>query len=153
MLPDRTLTCDLGHATNVDTGKDQRDSDIIFDSRHVFGVHLPARPARTTPPPDAVEPPEPVAKGTEIIADPDKIAADVIGPVSRVVDLWPDRVELTLPMSRVESKLIVITGFDAATGRAHMFMTNARDLANININRIYGGNCLVTIKPPKGKHN
>ena len=153
MLPDRTLTCDLGHATNLDPLKDQTDTDIIYDSRHVFGVHLPAVPARTTPPPDATEPPEPVAKGTRIIADPDGIAKDVIGPVVRVADLWPERVELTLPISSYEVKLIIITDFDAPSGKARMFMTNAKDAATFNMDRIYGGNCMVTIAPPQKRQS
>ena len=151
MLPDRILACDLGHATNADATRDQAESEIIFDSRHVLSVHLPSIPVRTTEPPEAIDPPEPVAKGTGIIADPDGIAADVTGPVRRVVDLWPDRVELSIPMQGIEKKLIIINGVNEAAGRARLFMTDAKDLATFNMQRIYAGNCLVTITPPKGK--
>lgn len=151
MLPDRTLSCDLGHATNIDATKDQTDVDIVYDSRHAFSLHLPAVPERTTQPPDATELPEPVAKGTQIIADPDKLAGDVIGPFVRVIDLWPKRVEMTMPMSRIESKLIIISDIDEAAGRARLFMTNAKDLATFNMDRIYSGNCVVTIAKPKAK--
>ena len=153
MLPDRSLTCDLGHATNLDPLKNQSDADIIYDARHAFSVHLPAIPARTSPPPDATESAEPVAKGTSITADPDGIAKDVIGPVVRLVDLWPERVELTLPMSPVEVKLIIITDYDEASHKARMFMTNAKDAATFNMDQIYGGNCMVTIASARDKRS
>ncbi|MFM9937544.1 MAG: hypothetical protein ACKVOL_15265 [Novosphingobium sp.] len=153
LLPDRTLHCDLGHATNVDTTIEQTDADVVYDSRHVFAFHLPAVPVRTSPPPDATEWPEPVANGTGIVADPDNIAADVTGPVKRVVDLWPTRVELTLPMAGNQSKLIVVTDIDETTGSARVFMTDAKDLATYDTNRIYAGNCLVTIRPAKARRS
>ena len=149
LLPDRTLTCDLGHASNVDTTVEQTDNDVVYDSRHSLTLHLPARPARSTPPPDAVDPPEPVTKGTGIVADPDGIASNVSGPIRRVIDLWPARVELTIPMAGIQSKLIVISDIDEVAGRARMFMTDAMDVATYDTKKIYAGNCLVMVRPAK----
>lgn len=147
MLPDRLLTCTLGHATNVDATRDQRDDEIVYDSYHQFSVFLPAIPVRTSPPPDATEPAEPVKKGTGIVSDPDGIATNLAGPVSRVVDLWPDRVELIMPMKTRQSKLLIINGINMAAGKARLFMTDAKDLATFDMERIYSGDCNVSIKP------
>lgn len=149
MLPDRLLTCTLGHATNIDATRDQRADEIVYDSHHAFSLFLPAIPVRTAPPPDATEPAEPVDKKTAIVADPDGIAANLAGPVNRIVDLWPDRVELVLPMTTRQSKLLIINGFDPATNTVNLFMTDAKDLATFDMERIYSGPCTVNINPPR----
>ncbi len=152
MLPARTLACTLGHAINVDATRDQRDDEVIYDSYHPFTVFLPAIPVRTTPPPDATDPAEPVNPKTGIVSDPDGIAANLAGPVNRVVDLWPDRVELVMPMTTRQAKLLIINGIDEATGKARLFMTDAKDLATFDMERIYSGDCKVAIQPtiPRG---
>jgi len=102
---------------------------------------------RTSPPPDATDPAEPVNPKTGIVSDPDGIAANLAGPVNRVVDLWPERVELVLPMTTHQAKLLIINGIEPASGKAQLFMTDAKDLATFDMNRIYSGACNVTINP------
>lgn len=155
LLPARSLTCDLGHATNVDTSHAQTADELIFDGRHQLGLFLPAIPVRTSEPPDpAFQETEPVNKNTRITRDPDRIAADIIAPFNRVVDLWPERVEMTAPMAAGKSKLLIVTDYDAATHKAKLFMTNARDLMTWDMDKIFAGYCDVAIKsprPPAGK--
>lgn len=145
MLPARALTCQLGHPDNVDWNKEQALADLNFVSHHTLGVFLPAIPVRTSAPPDATEPPEPVNPRTRIINDPDGITADVAGPVNRLVDMWPKRVEMTLPMTTGESKLLIFTDGDEAKGNAKLFMTNARDLMTLSQRAVYFGDCTVEL--------
>lgn len=153
MLPARSLTCDLGRATNVDTTREQSLNELIFDGQHQFGLFLPAIPVRTTEPPDPAYPEtEKVNKNTRITSDPGKIAADVIAPFNRVVDLWPQRVEMTAPMAGGKSKLLIVSDYDASTGKAKLFMTNARDLLTWDMDKIFAGFCDVTIKPDRRRN-
>ncbi len=147
LLPARSLTCDLGHATNVDTTRDQTFAELVFDGQHQLGLFLPAIPVRTTEPPDPVyQPTELVNKNTRITRDPDRITADIVAPFNRVVDLWPERVEMTAPMAAGKSKLLIVTDYDASTGKAKLFMTNARDLLTWDMDKIFAGFCDVVIK-------
>jgi hypothetical protein len=146
MLPARSLTCDLGHATNVDTSRQQSDDELVFDARHQLGLFLPAIPVRTSEPPDPAYPvSEPVNKHTRITRDPDKITADIIAPFNRVVDYWPDRVEMTAPIGLKKYKLLIVSGYDANTHRAKLFMTNAVDLSTWDMGKIFAGYCDVVI--------
>ncbi|KUR70319.1 hypothetical protein AQZ52_15845 [Novosphingobium fuchskuhlense] len=148
LLPARTLTCDLGHTTNVDTSREQLAKELVFDSYHKLSLFLPPIPVRTTEPPDPAFPvTEKVDKRTRIIADPDKITADMVGPFQRVVDMWPERVEMTAPVGGYKVKVLVITNYDEAAHRAQLFMTNAADLASWDKDKIYAGYCDVAITP------
>ncbi|WP_225010298.1 MULTISPECIES: hypothetical protein [Novosphingobium] len=148
-LPDRTLNCRLGHATNLDPLKQQDRNEITFDSYHALSLRLPPIAARTTPPPDATEPAEPIDRRTRILSDPDGLTAGTLGTFERVIDLWPERVELTLPMDGGVSKLMILSDYDPATQTAQMFMTNATDLATFDFKQTYLGPCAVQIEERK----
>jgi len=143
MLPDRLLQCTIGRMTNVDTKKEQTKADIIFEGSHRFDLFLPGIPARTAPPPDAIEPPEPVDPRTQVRADPDGLRAGVPEGFTRVVDYWPDRVELVTAMTDPLVHLIVIHPIDAAAKAANIFMTFATDLATYDMKRVYSGDCTI----------
>lgn len=148
LLPARSLTCDLGRVTNVDTTREQSLNELTFAGQHHLSLFLPAIPVRTSEPPDpAFQETEKVNKKTRITRDPDKITADIIAPFNRVVDLWPERVEMTAPMAAGKSKLLIVTDYDASTGKAKLFMTNARDLLTWDMDKIFAGFCDVAIKP------
>jgi len=144
MLPNRLLQCRLGHATNLDPDKNQRSDEVTFDSYHEFSLFLPMGPVRTTPPPDATEKPEHVNRATRIVLDPDGLSRDSQPGFERVIDLWPDRVEMTKTINQSLTKLIVISDIDAASGTAKMFMTNAADLTNFDFTSTYLGDCNVS---------
>lgn len=146
MLPNRLLTCHLGHATNLDPTKDQRADEITFDSYHDLVLFLPAIPMRTSPPPDATDPAEPVHPATRVLSDPDGIAANVTGPFVRVIDTWPQRVEMIKPMAGGLSKLFIVSDIDEANRRAHLFLTDAADLVTLDLKRAYLGDCTVSDK-------
>lgn len=150
MLPARSLTCDLGHATNVNLAREQTAEELRFDAYHRVSLFLPAIPVRTTEPPDPAYPPtEKVDKRTRITADPDRIAADIIAPFNRVVDLWPARVEMTAPIPANKVKLLIVSNYDETTRKAQLFMTNAADMATWDMDKIFAGYCDVVIEPGK----
>ena len=142
-LPARQLDCTLGRITNFDPDKNQRPQDFTFEGQHRLVLFLPSIPVRTAPPPDPVDPPEPVDPRTRVLVDPDGLAADVAGPFTRVVDYWPERVELVALTTQSLSKLMVIDRIDESTGRANMFLTTAGDAITYDQSRLFAGTCRV----------
>ncbi len=143
MLPDRTLTCRMGHATDVVIEKRQTMEEMTFDSWHQFVLHLPSIPVRTTPPPEAYLPPEKIAPGTRIVADPDGIAADV-PKFYRVLDIWPQRVEILTWLSPTLLHLMIVDPIDPEKNTARLFMTYSNREMSYDPTRIYIGDCTVT---------
>ena len=144
-LPDRVLTCHVGHATNLDPLKQQDRTEITFDRYGELVLRLPPIPIRDTPPPDATEPADPVDPGTKIMADPTGITSGTLGRFDRVIDLWPERVELTMPMDGGVSKLLIVSDYDSKDGSAQLFVTTAADLATFDLKNTYLGPCSVRI--------
>lgn len=145
LLPARLLNCTLGRITNFDPSRIQAPSEYVYEGRHPFRLFLPAIPTRTTPPPSATAPAEPVNPQTKIVADPDGIAIEAHDlPFDRVVDLWPERVEMTTPISDVANNLIIIDRIDAAKGQATLFMTKANDAVTFDLKHLYLGTCRVS---------
>lgn len=146
MIPARLLDCSLGKISNFDTQREQAPSEYRYSSHHKFTLFLPETPVRTTPPPEATAPPEPVNPQTRIIADPDGIASDAAANAfDRVVDLWPERVEMTKPISNVAVKLLVIDGFDPGQSAVTMFLTSANDAVTFDLKNLYYGRCGVKL--------
>lgn len=150
-LPARLVTCSLGHATNFDPQKQQTPADITFDTHHRLSLYLPGISARTAPPPDATEAAEAVDPRTRVTEDPDGITADAPGPFERVVDLWPDRVELAKTTATGAFKTLLVSDYDAARGTTRMFLGTAGDLTSYDLARIYMGDCTVALNPPQGR--
>lgn len=145
-IPARLLECDLGRITNFDPSKNQGPADYQFEGHHRFRLFLASAPVRTGPPPSALAAPEPVDPKTRIIADPDGLANGAAGkPFFRVVDLWPQRVEMATPISPTASNLVVLDGFDAARGVVNLFTTAAADGMTFDRQRLFAGICQVTL--------
>ncbi|MGI9376345.1 MAG: hypothetical protein ACR2PC_09640 [Tsuneonella suprasediminis] len=146
MIPERLLDCTLGRITNFDASRIQKPSEYIFDGRHHFTLFLPKTPIRTTPPPESTAPPEPVDPETRIVADPDGLTRDSQGkPFDRVVDYWPDRVEMTKPISNIAVDLIIIDEISEAQSAATIFLTKANDAVTFDLDNLYYGRCRVKI--------
>jgi len=146
MIPGRRLDCTLGRIANFDASRVQEPSEYVFEGRHKFSLYLPATSVRTTPPPDPVDAPEPVDPQTRIIADPDGLAKDSeSSPFNRVVDVWPQRVEMTKPINSVSVTLIIIEVTDQAQSSASMFLTKANDAATFDLQNLYSGQCRVPL--------
>lgn len=144
MLPARLLDCDLGRIINFDPSHEQKPEDYRFAENHKFRLYLPSIPVRTTEPPSSTQPPEPVDPRTRILADPDAISRGAFGrPFYRVVDYWPERVEMTTPIATETSNLVILDRYDASTGVVHIFMTAANDAVTFDQKRLYAGNCHV----------
>lgn len=144
LLPPRMLRCTLGRMTNIDTRRVQRADEIVYEGAHRFDLFLPPIPVRAGPPPDPIEPAEPVDKRTRLVADPDGLAKGVPARFDRVVDEWPKRTELLTFIEGVRSSIIIITDFDAATNTATLFTTRANgDITSYDFDRIYQGQCAV----------
>jgi hypothetical protein len=148
-LPARLLVCSLGHATNFDPAKQQTLDDITYDVYHRLSLFLPKIRQRTSEPPDATEVAEKVDPKTRVIEDPDGIFAEAAGPFERVVDLWPERVELTRQTPTGMYKTFLVSDYDPANGTARMFLGTASDITTYDLKRIYMGECKVTLNPPK----
>jgi len=142
-LPDRLLDCTLGRAINLDPKRLQNNGEVHYEGAHHFQLFLPGIPARTTPPPDATEPPEPVDPRTRIVSDPDKLSTATGTGFDRVVDYWPDRVELVATIDDPLVSLIIVHPIDPARGTANLFLTRAKDLATFDLDHVYQGNCTV----------
>ncbi|MDF0487763.1 hypothetical protein PX554_06445 [Sphingomonas sp. H39-1-10] len=146
MLPARLLDCSLGRIANFDPSKDQQLSEYQFDEHHAFKLYLPSIPTRTKEPPAATAVPEPVDPRTKIVADPDGIAKEAQGrPFDRVIDYWPERVEMTTPINDVAVNLIIVDRIDPINGKAIMFVTKANDAVTFDQKHLYIGQCKVTI--------
>ncbi|OYW86457.1 MAG: hypothetical protein B7Z20_07335 [Sphingobium sp. 32-64-5] len=118
-----------------------------------LSLYLPGIDARTAPPPDATEAAEPVDSRTRITEDPDGLTADAPGPFDRVVDLWPERVELARTTATGAFKTLLVSDYDPARGTARMFLGTAADITTYDLKRIYMGECTVALKPPRGRRS
>jgi len=147
MLPARLIDCTLGRATNLDTKKNQTVADIIYEGAHHFSFYLPAIPARQGPPPDATEPADPVDPRTTIVSDADGLTAKFPNRFDRVVDLWPERVEMTTTIDDPLVNLLILSSIDPQRKTARLFMTQATDVATFDMKHIYEGACRVVENP------
>jgi len=149
MLPARTLHCTVGRATNLDPGQWQTLGEVRHDGAHPFVLRLPAAPRHVGQPPDPGDAPAPVDPETRVMSDPRGIAADITYPLLRVVDLWPDRVEIA---GRADAegymRVIIVSEIDAAAGTANIFTTRARDAASLDLTQVYQGGCRIETAPP-----
>jgi hypothetical protein len=145
MLPDRLLTCSIGHVINFDPHKEQTAADLRFDGFHDFALFLPAVPVLQGPPRDASEDALPVDPRTRIVRDPDHISGQPDHRFGRIIDLWPDRVELSAAIAGPLLNTIVINSINTAHGTANLFMMRATELTHFDATHIYQGNCRVTV--------
>lgn len=150
MLPARMLECRLGRITNFDPSREQKPSEFKYEGDHRFVLFLPAIPVRTAEPPRSTLPPEPVDPRTRIVADPDGISAGAAGrPFERVVDYWPERVEMTTPVGGGAVNLIMLQQSQGQPGLVDMFMTKATDAVTWDQAHLYSGHCALA-KPAAG---
>lgn len=148
MLPARTLQCRLGRITNFKPSQEQKPSEFVYDGSHAFALFLPAIPVRTTEPPRSTLPPEPVDPKTRILADPDGIAAGAAGkPFERVVDYWPDRVEMTTALGDGRVNMIILQRTEGQPDSVDLFMTRATDAVTWDQTHLYSGRCRFEAKP------
>lgn len=146
-LPNRVLDCRIGHAVNLDTSNAQSERDVRFDTWHHLSLALPDIPARTAAPPDPTDPPEPVDPRTRILADPDGLTADTRGTIDRVVDYWPQRVEVMLPMADGRYKVLLVTDYSESAQQARLTVLSMRDATSIDTAHYYFGACSVATAP------
>lgn len=147
MIPDRLLDCTLARMTNFDPKGRQSAADIVYEGKHPFELRLPKTPVRTTPPPEITQPAEPVDPRTKVVADPDGLTRGFPNRFDRVVDLWPERVEMTTTIDTPLVNMIIVHPIDPAKGTATLFMTRAKDLNAYDTDHMYTGEC--RIETPK----
>ncbi|HYZ48706.1 MAG TPA: hypothetical protein VE567_07420, partial [Sphingomonas sp.] len=126
----------------------QKPQDIKFEGRHEFALFLPPAPVHKGPPPDPSAAPEPVDPATHITADPDGLASDAGPKFQRVVDLWPERVEMIAPVDSRIVRLIIIHDIDPDGRRASLYMTRAVDAASMDLEHVYQGSCTISDHRP-----
>ena len=152
MLPDRYLSCVLGRSTNLDPQKEQKASDIVLEGRHEFALRLPPIAKHSGAPPEPTDIPEPVDPRTAVLSDPDGLTQGVAAKFSRVIDLWPRRVEMIAPVVGMPLyNMIILDTIDPVTKRARLFMTRIKDAASMDLGNIYQGECQVSLKPIRAK--
>ena len=147
MLPARLIDCTLGRATNLDPKKNQTVADIIYEGAHRFSFYLPAIPARQAPPTDATEAADPVDPRTRIVNDADGLTTKFPNRFDRVVDLWPERVEMTTTIDDPLVNLLILSSIDPQRRTARLFMTQATDVATFDMQHIYEGACRIVENP------
>lgn len=145
MLPARLLTCSIGHVTNFDPHQDQTAAELRFDGFHRFSLFLPAIPVLKGAPRDASEEALPVDPRTRIVSDPDNISGQPSHSFGRIIDLWPDRVELSATIAGPLLDTIVINPIDVAHGTANLFMMRATELTHFDGGHIYQGTCRIKV--------
>ena len=147
MLPARTLHCTLGRALNLDPSKPQTVADIQHEGAYKFDLFLPSIPAHAGPPPEPTADPEPVDPRTRVLSDPEGIAADMQPQFYRVVDMWPQRVEMLGMVESPMVRLIIVSDVDLAKGTANLFTTRAVDAASIDLDKVFQGGCTIEFGP------
>jgi hypothetical protein len=145
MLPDRTLDCKLGRALNLDPTRNQSLDEIRYEGAYPFSLRLPSIPVRQSRPPDPTDAPEPVDPATRILADPAGLANDQNSAFNRVIDMWPDRVEMARAINPTLSRLIIVSDIDTANGTTNLFMAEATDAASMDMGKVFQGRCHVKI--------
>jgi hypothetical protein len=148
MQPDRVLECTMRRATNADTSKLQTYEELTFEGAHRLVLHLGPIEVRTGAPPDAAtEEAESVSPLTRIDADPDGLLAGVPVQFSRVVDRWPERVEIATDVDIDLINFMALSPIDVERRTARLFMTFTNRQLGYNIKRIFLGDCSITVKP------
>jgi hypothetical protein len=146
MVPARTLACEVGRATNFDPSKWQKRDEIIYEGRHAFRLFLPPTPKWEGPRPDPSDDPLPVDPKLRILQDPSGLTKDSGPRFLRVVDLWPERVEMVREMKPPLGKLIIVSDISPDQKSARITITSAADAASLDINRLYSGMCTVAVQ-------
>lgn len=141
IVPARTFRCKLGLALNLDPTKAQRMDEIQYEGSHDFTVFIPAAVSRGRPATDSVDPTTAADPSTQVLADPSGLRRGVPAGFERMVDLWPERIELTQTIERPLAHFMVINQIDESTQTANLFMTTATDVAAMNLKTVYQGPC------------
>ncbi len=115
--------------------------EIKYEGSHNFTVFVPAAISRGAPAPDAADPTTAANPTTQVLSDPSGLRRGVPAGFERVVDLWPERVELTQTIKRPLAHFMVINQIDETTRTANLFMTTATDVAAMNLKTVYQGPC------------
>ncbi len=144
MLPERALHCVVGHAIGLDARKWQAVAEIQHEGAFPLTLHLPAIPKHVGPPPEPTDDPEPVNPATRVSDDPAGIATDLAYPLYRVVDLWPERVEIAGKVTGQDyMRLIIVSEIDEKAGIANFFTTRAMDAGSLDLQTVYQGSCRI----------
>ncbi len=142
LLPERLLDCSIGHVINFDPAHEQTADQLRYDTRHHFVVFLARHRRLVGVPPDPLDKAPKVDPRTRIIADPDHISAQPGPNFGRLIDQWPERVELSTPIN-ADGLLnaIVLNPIDEAGATAWLFMLRATELTHFDPAHIYQGTC------------
>ncbi|KPF78542.1 hypothetical protein IP88_03345 [alpha proteobacterium AAP81b] len=143
--PDRTLTCDMRRVTNADLSRVQPAEELLYEGNSRLVLHLGAVAVHSGPPPETFETPEATAPTTRVTADDGGILAGVPQKFTRVVDRWPDRVEIATEIDDQVINVMVLNPIDVAANRARLFMTFSNYQFGYDPKRIYIGECTVAI--------
>lgn len=145
-IPARTLQCTVGRALNLDPARPQTAAEIVREGAYRFTIELPAAPAPVGPPPDPADPAGPVDPAVALRHDQAGLFRDMQQPFDRVIDRWPDRVEL---VSRLGDgpwhRFFAITDIAPAAGTASLFSSRVQDAASLDLGSVYLGSCLVSL--------
>jgi hypothetical protein len=141
MLPDRLLECSVGHVINFDPSHDQTAAELRYDGFHRLVIFLARNRKQVGRPPDATEDAPKVDPRTRLVADPDAISGQPGMAIGRLIDLWPERVELSTPIGGEMLNAIVLHPIDEAAGTLNLFMLRASELTHFDPAHIYQGTC------------
>jgi hypothetical protein len=143
VLPDRLLECSIGHVINFDPTHQQTAAELRYDGFHRLVIMLAQGPRLVGKPPEAIDDAPAVDPRTHIVADPDHITAQPDDRFGRIIDQWPNRVELSATIKGDLLNAIVLTPIDEASGMANLFMMRATELTHFDPAHIYQGTCRI----------
>lgn len=147
-LPGRALACTMHRVANFDPSRTQTPEELVLEGESALDLYIGPGPVRTNLPPEPFEPPEPTPPGTRVVRDTGKLLDGVPGPFTRVVDRWPERVEIANDLPDNHFNLIIVAPIDPVAGTATLLVTYVDITMTYDGRRVWLGDCTVRAPAP-----
>lgn len=146
-LPGRQLSCTMHRVTNFVQDRDQTRADLALEGEAALDLYIGPGPVRTGLPPEPDQPPEPTPPGTRVLRDTGGLLAGVPPTFSRVVDRWPQRVEIATDLPDDQFSLMILAPIDPVAGTATMLVTYVNMTLSYDPKRVWFGDCTIRQLP------
>lgn len=147
-LPGRALSCTMRRVTNFDPSRTQTAAELVLAGESALDLYIGPGPVRTNLPPEPFEPQEPPPPGTRVLRDTGKLLAGVPARFTRVVDRWPDRVEIATDLSDSRFSLMIVAPIDPVAGTATLLVTYVDITMTYDAGRVWLGDCRIRAPAP-----
>lgn len=147
ILPGRQLSCTMHRVTNFVQDRDQSRADLALEGESALDLYIGPGPVRTGLPPEPDQPPEPTPPGTRVLRDTGGLLTGVPPTFSRVVDRWPQRVEIATDLPDDQFSLMILAPIDPVAGTATMLVTYVNMTLSYDPKRVWFGDCTIRQSP------